>query len=70
MMDENVTFVELSVRLSTGDFESRVNVPITATSDQREKFVRAWFALLKQALEIAKPNEGASCEEARTEVGA
>ena len=52
-------FVELSVKLSTGDFESRVNVPVTATQEQREKFVQAWFGMLKQALEMCKP-EGAS----------
>ena len=55
--DEQVAFVELSVKLSTGQFESRVNVPITATEDQRKKFVEAWFALLQQALDIAKPTD-------------
>lgn len=59
-MSDEVTFVELSVKLSTGQFESRVNVPISATEEQRKKFVEAWFALLKQALEIAKPTDGAS----------
>jgi hypothetical protein len=67
-VDEQVTFVELSVKLSTGQFESRVNVPITATAGQRKKFVETWFALLQQALDIAKPTGAIAIEEARTEV--
>lgn len=47
-------FVELSVKLSSGEFESRVNIPVSATTEQRDKFMQAWFDLLRQALEIAK----------------
>lgn len=54
---DNPLFVELAVRLSDGNFESKVTVPVTATQEQRQKFVQSWFAMLQAALEIAKPKE-------------
>lgn len=49
-----VEAIELSVRLTGGGFESRIQMPVAATSDQRLALVSTWFKLIEQALGIAK----------------
>lgn len=50
--------IELSVRLVSGGFESRVQLPVAASSTQRKALVTAWLNLIERALEIARSRKG------------
>lgn len=49
-------FIELSVRVSDGSFESRLTVPVNSTTEQRNGFAKMWIEMLANAVKI--PAEG------------
>lgn len=54
-MTERPLMIELSVKLSNGQFESTITLPITATEDEMGRLARAWLELMTSALKIGRP---------------
>ena len=44
----------LSVKLKSGGFESSLEVPVSATEDERDRFVMAWLKLMEAGLAVAQ----------------
>ena len=48
--------IELRVRLTSGEFDSSVEMPTNASRANRDALVLAWFTLIQRALKLAQEN--------------
>lgn len=44
----------LAVRLKSGGFESQVEVPVSCTPEERDRFVEAWLNLMAAGVQIGQ----------------
>lgn len=49
--DEDDSLI-VTVRLGSGRFESRIEVPLHCTKEERERFVDSWFDLMVAGLKV------------------
>lgn len=45
-------FIELSVRVSDGSYESSLRIPVDSTKEQREGLAKTWVGMMAQLLSI------------------
>ncbi len=49
--DEDDSLI-VTVRLASGRFESRIEIPLYCTKEERERFVDSWFDLMMAGLKV------------------
>ncbi len=52
--------MELAIRLSDGSFETKVIVPLDATTEERNSAIQRWLALAGQAVALGVENMSAT----------
>lgn len=52
-------FIQLSVRVSDGSYETTLQLPIDADDDARKKVVSKWLEMQQAAIEFAKTTQTA-----------
>lgn len=52
MNAEKPVFLEFSIRLSNGHFESTLKCPLTDSTEQKQKTVERWLQLIQTGLQI------------------
>jgi len=56
-LGQSVNHIELAVRLSDGSFDTSVKLPVDSSPENRDALVKAWFALIDQALTLVKDRQ-------------
>jgi len=56
-MSKSEPFIDVSVRVSDGSFESRLSIPVASTKDQRSGLLEMWVGMLANACKISLPSE-------------
>lgn len=46
--------IQLSVRVSDGSFDARLNYPVSATAEQRNGIVASWLSSISAAVEATQ----------------
>lgn len=48
------TFIELSVVVTDGSFETKLAIPIGCSKEELDRLVTAWLAMIAEAVKIAR----------------
>lgn len=54
MARDNPPTLQMIVRVSDGSYESRLEMPVTATKEQIDNFAKMWIGALSQAVAITR----------------